>query len=199
MGQLSFTSAPSFGYCSILLSMAVFATSLKTLKDKNGQFVLRMPYNMVHQASWRVRLLSDPEVSRTILSFGEGVDLAYEDHSLGCRLDVMLTLHGTQLQRVQHLPALSGRHTARSLTIPNFSIITLSSESLICVTPIKASQVSSLIRKISIRQFALEVDLQELLAFSLISRWRERGSLEEMGPASFFVWVRYSRTGLVQV
>lgn len=56
-----------------------------------------------------------------------------------------------------------------------------------------------LICKIFIPQHILEVDLQELLAFSLISRWRGRGSLEEMEPASFFVCVQYSRTGPAQV
>ncbi|PBK67553.1 hypothetical protein ARMSODRAFT_314899 [Armillaria solidipes] len=115
----------------------------ETLEDKNGQFVLRMPYNRIHQASWRVRLLSDPKVSHAILSFGEGVDLAYEDHSLGCRLDVR-TLSGTQLQHVQRLPVLSGRYAVHSLTEPNFSIITLSSESFICVTLVKVSQVCPL-------------------------------------------------------
>ncbi len=57
--------------------------------------------------------LGDPEVSHKILLFGEGVDLAYEDHSLGCRSDAMRTLSGTQLQHVQRLPVLSGCYGVR--------------------------------------------------------------------------------------
>ncbi|PBK89832.1 hypothetical protein ARMGADRAFT_317622 [Armillaria gallica] len=93
-----------------------------------------------------------------MLLFGEGVDLAYEDHSLGCRSDAMRTLSGTQLQHVQRLPALSGRYGVRCTQSGGtqfFYHYPLFGEFDLCHTSKGISGVE-LSRKISICQFTHE-------------------------------------------